>query len=124
MDNFAKEEITGELLLDEDTNSVLDVLKEVEVTNPLHQMKIMELFRREVSKIEVKYSNDHLTEFLQKNKLEQYVTVLKENGIDGDMILNVRKDLMEKVLKELGITKAVHVNKIVKTYKVDTKKKK
>ena len=43
-DEFLNSEISGEILLDADA----DILNELDVTSPLHQMKIVELFRREL----------------------------------------------------------------------------
>ena len=43
-DSFLSSDISGEILLEADA----DILNELGVTSPLHQMKIMELFRREL----------------------------------------------------------------------------
>lgn len=43
-DNFLHSEISGEVLLEADA----DVLNELGMTSPLHQMKVVELFRREL----------------------------------------------------------------------------
>ena len=99
-DEFKDNDIDGKLLLEADS----EVLLELGVQSPLHQMKIMQLFPRELLGTKAKYSNDHLSQFLQQQeKLIKYIPVLKKHGIDGDMVLHVEENLMKGVLKEIGI---------------------
>lgn len=99
-----------------------DTLAKLGVTNPLHQMKIMQLFRREVQGTVAKYSTQHLSDFLHQLKLDKYIPNLEQNGIDGDMVLEVEEKLMKHVFKEVGVTNPVHVNKIWSKYKTFTLK--
>ena len=112
-DEFKDNQIDGELLLKADS----DVLSELGVESLLHQMKIMQLFPRELLGTKVKYSNDHLSQFLQQQeKLIKYIPVLKKHGIDGDMVLHVEENLMKGVLKEIGISPVASL-KICVNYK-------
>lgn len=95
----------------------IDVLLELKVTSPLHQMKIMHLFKRELHGGETKYSTEHLLKFLQQYNLEKYASILEKNGIDGDMILEVEDKLMKNVLKEVGVTSQLDILKIRSKYK-------
>ena len=96
---FEEKNIDGKTLLEADPT----FLASLHVTSPLHQMKIMQLFRREVHGTAVSYSNEHLTQFLRQHKLDMHIATLKEHWIDGDMILDVEKSLMESVLEEIGV---------------------
>ncbi len=98
-ERFLWEEIDGALLRACDAKA----LKDFDVKSPLHQMKIIELFQREINNIEIKYSFEQLSGFLKDIKLEKYIPTLKKNGIDGDMILKVKKKHMRAVLKEIGL---------------------
>ncbi len=98
-EKFLQEDIDGELL----DACGAEELNYFGVESPLHQMKIMELFQRELKKIEVKYSFEHLSGFLKDIKLEKHIQTLRDNGIDGDMILKVEKKHMKAVLKEIGL---------------------
>lgn len=110
-ETFIDEEISGDVLLE------LDDLSELGVKSPLHQMKIMQLFSRKLQGIEAKYSHEHLCQFLyQQEKLCKYIAILKEHGIDGDMILHVEKNLMKSVLEEIGVT-VLDRSKICTKYK-------
>ena len=111
-DTFKNSGISGDVLLGADA----EMLIELEVKSPLHQMKIMELFRRELQGTEAKYSKDHVSVFLKQYKLDKYVPMLESHGIDGDMILEVEEKLMKSVLKEIGVTSLVDVGKIRAKY--------
>ena len=74
----------------------------------LHQMLIMELFRRELKGGVVKYSTDYMMDFLKQYKLEKYSPSLQSHGIDGDMLLDVDDKLMKSVLKEVGVPSLVN----------------
>ena len=106
-------EISGDVLLGMDVES----MSELGVHSSLHQMKIMELFPRDLQGTEAKYSNNHLSEFLRRQQMiSKYIPILKEHGIDGDMILHVEKDLMKTVLNDIGIT-SLHQKMICSKYK-------
>ena len=113
IETFESSEISGEILLE----ATPEVLAELGVTSPLHQMKIMQLSRRVARGSEAKYSAQHLSDFLRHLMLDKYIPNLEENGIDGDMILEVEEKLMKSVLKEVGVTNPLHINKIWSKYK-------
>ena len=110
---FKKGKISGEVLPDMDVEG----FSELGVDRPLHRMKIMELFPRELQGTEAKYSNDHLSEFLRQLEMIEYIFILKKHGIDGDMILHVEINLMKTVLKEIGVTSSLDRSKICTKYK-------
>lgn len=113
---FMDANIDGELLTDIIAMSPEILSSNLRVVSPLHQMKIMHLFPREMKGTGAKYSNDHLTQFLLKNSFNKCIPLMKENGIDGDMILEVDKEWMHSVLQEIGITPMDSL-KILKGYK-------
>lgn len=116
-DTIKDEDISGDVLLD-----ILEDLSQIGVDSPLHQMKIMQLFPRELLGTKAKYSNNHLSEFLkEQKKIGEYIPILKEHGIDGDMILNVKVELMKKVLIEIGVT-PLDATKICSKYKTNVSK--
>lgn len=92
-------------------------LVDLGVNSSVHQMKIVQLFRRELQGTKPKYSLDHLCQFLKENKLGQYIEHVKDHVIDGDMVLNVEESVMKKVLKEIGVTRAVDTTRICSKYK-------
>ena len=110
---FKDSDISGELLLEADS----EILLELGVSSPLHQMKIMQLFRRELQGSIATYSRDHMGQFLQQYKLSKYAPTLEGHGIDGDMILEVEEKLMKSVLREVGVTSLVDILKIRSKYK-------
>lgn len=112
-DIFKESEISGDLLLEAD----VDILKELTVESPLHQMLIMELFRRELKGGEIKYSTDYMMDFLKQYRLDKYGPSLLSHGIDGDMLLDVDDKLMKSVLKEVGVTSLVDALKIKSKFK-------
>ena len=113
VDKFKSSDITGELLLEADP----EILAELGVASPLHQMKIMQLFRRQLQGSVARFSQHHMTQFLQHYKLEKYTPTLEGHGIDGDMILEVEEKLMKSVLREVGVTSLVDILKIRSKYK-------
>lgn len=110
---FKESEISGELLLEAD----VDILKELGVESPLHQMLIMELFRRELKGGAVRFSADYMMDFLKQYRLDKYGPSLLSHGIDGDMLLDVEDKLMKSVLKEVGVTSLVDALKIKSKFK-------
>ena len=112
-DIFRDSEISGELLLEVNR----DILSELGVKSPLHQMRIMELFHRDLTGDTAKYSGDCVIQFLMQYNLEKYGPSLDSHGIDGDMLLGVEEHLMTSVLKEVGVSKLVDNLKIRKKFK-------
>lgn len=112
-DIFRDSEISGELLLEADQ----DILSELGVSSPLHKMRIMELFRRELTGDVAKHSGDVVMRFLRQYKLDRYGPSLEEQGIDGDMLLDVEDKLMKSVLKEVGVKSLVDILKIRSKFK-------
>ena len=108
-EDFKTCDVSGDFLLEAD----LEILSDLGVSSPLHQMKIMQLFRRELQGIGAKYSTEHLKEFLIKVNLAKYASNFEEHGIDGDMVLEVEEGLMKSVLKEIGVISAIHRTKIL-----------
>ena len=113
---FKEEDITGDVL---QTLKPKD-LSELNVTNPLHQMKIKYLFLRELQGGTVRYSTEYLSRFLEVKKLEKYIPNLKKNGIDGDMILDVEEDLMVEIMKEVGVKSMIHITRILVQFRTFT----
>ncbi len=110
---FKDADISGDVLIDADP----DMLVELGVESALDQMKIMQLFERELLGATPLYSREHLNQFLQDNKLDKYAHLLEEHGIDGDMIVKVDIKIMKAVLKDIGIKSAVDAGKICSKYK-------
>ena len=112
-ETFRTSDISGELLLEADQG----ILEELGVTSPLHQMRIMELFRRELTGDVAKHSGGEVMQFLQQYNLEKYGPSLEGQGIDGDMLLDVEEKLMKSVLKEVGVKSLVDILKIRSKFK-------
>ena len=113
-DVFKNNGINGEVLLCADR----EFLVELNVTRSLHQMLIMELFNRELTGSTSKYSNDeYVLPFLTENHLEKYAPLFKENMVDGDMLLDVKRELMTDVLKDIGVESKVDNVKIRTMFK-------
>lgn len=117
-ETFKSSDISGEVLLEADSEFFI----ELGITSPLHQMKITQLFPRELRGGVAKYSMQHLSSFLQQHKLEKYTPILESYGIDGEMILEVEEKLMKVVLKEVGVTSIVDIQKIRLKYKTFCKR--
>ena len=97
---FKDSGIRGEELFDIDQ----EYLSELGVKSPLHQMRIVELFRRDLAGNTAKYPSDYVMHFLTQNNLEKYSPSLKHHGVDGDMLLEVEEKWMTSVLEEIGVT--------------------
>ena len=93
-----------------------EFLARLGITSPLHQMKILQLIQREVHGTPVRYSEECFSKFLKEHNLVKYEAVLKENGIDGDMILDADEKLIVGALKEVGVS-ALGAGKIRDKYK-------
>ena len=89
-------------------------MTELSVTSPLHQMKITQLFRRELQGSQPKYPTSHLIGFLRQKKLDKCIESFEALGIDGDMILELDKKVIESVLKEVGITSELDITKVLR----------
>ena len=99
-----EEDINGQDLL------TLD-LTDLEVTNPLHQLKIKHLFKRKLEKRVAKYSKEHLSQFLIRYKYPPC------EELDGDMILEEDEKLLSSVLGKIGIESPLQQMKIIHLYK-------
>jgi hypothetical protein len=110
-DSFKDEDIGGDTLLTLES----DDLEDLQVTNSIHQLKIIHLFRKELLGVHIKYSNEHLCNFLKEQSMDKHVSVLKDNSVDGDLILEVDFDVMTKALNDVGITK-LQAKKIITKY--------
>ena len=81
-----------------------EFLVQLEITSPLHQMKILHLIQREVRGTPARYTAECFSKFLKENSLAKYEAVLEENGIDGDMILDAENELIVSALKKVGVS--------------------
>ncbi len=115
--SFRENDINGVMLLEADK----ELLEALTVENPLHQVQILELFKRYLTGEKPKYSNDFLQKFLEDNKLEKHASSLQEHLIDGDIISNVELKLMKAALKEIGM-KVIEAHKLVVNFKQCTKR--
>ena len=111
---FRDSEISGELLLYIDRG----LLSKLGIKSPLHQMRIMKLFCRELTGYTAKCPSDYMMRFLTQNNLEKYGPSLEENGIDGDMLLEVEDEWMKSILEEIGVNKFDYfkIRKRLKTF--------
>jgi hypothetical protein len=115
VDSFKEEEIEGDILLDALADP--EIFEELQITSCLHQMRIMHLFPKELLGENIKYSKEHLCNFLQEqDKLKQHIPILMDSGIDGDMILEVDSGSIKKVLQEIGVSK-LQSAQIISKYK-------
>ena len=71
------------------------------------------LFRRSLQGGEAQYPLESVLDFLEQNKLSKYSAIFQESGIDGDLLLEAD----DNVLKDLGVSSAVHRNRIKTKYK-------
>ncbi len=66
-------------------------------------IKIMTLFRRKFQNVNPDL-DEEFQKFLLQNKIDRHsIELLKENKIDGNMIVDVESTLMKGALKEIGI---------------------
>lgn len=122
IETFKEIEVSGDVLLGIVLDSDVDGLEELQMKKSLHQMKIKQLFPRELKRCTPKYSTDHLCTFLEEKqqKLVKYAPELRSHAIDGDMILDVDDILMKKALMEVGLSKLETI-KLISTYKTFVK---
>ena len=71
------------------------------------------LFQRRLRGGVGKYPLQTVLTFLEENKLSKYSAIFRESGIDGDLLLEAD----DSVLKDLGVSSAVHRNRIKTKYK-------
>ena len=81
--------------------------------NLLHFHFIQVLFRRRLRGGVGKYPLQTVLTFLEQIKLSKYSAIFQESGIDGDLLLEAD----DNVLKDLGVSSAVHRNRIKTKYK-------
>ncbi len=88
-----------EIFLQQNIDGVLlqacgaEELNDYGVKSLSHQMKIMKIFQGKLA----------FEQFLKDIKLDKHIPTLRDNGIDGDMILRVEKNKMKADLREIGL---------------------
>ena len=95
-------------------------LKDLGVSNPFHRFKIQYLFKRLLLKTPTMHSQVAVRDFLAANKMDKYEQRLCEEGVDGDMLLEMFKlenDVCTQIFKELGIENTMDILKIRKKFK-------
>ena len=111
---FRRDGINGGILLAIIAGEEVQALKELQVMNPVHRVKIQVNFRRQVLGIENQYPAEFVAQFLKSdNNLKQYADNFLKEEVDGDMLLKSDKE----VLEHLGIRSAVHRLKVQKNFK-------
>ena len=117
IDTFQTETIDGELLV-----AFKDIeLRDLGVSNPLHCFKIQYFFKRLLLKTPTTHAQVVVCNFLAAYKMDKYAQKLIEEGVDGDMLLEILKlstDVITTIFGELGITKCVDVLKIRTKFKL------
>lgn len=104
-DKFEEMDINGELLVvfrDKE-------LQEIGTDSALDRLRITTYFKRMVNKkpgaIAEMYPVEAVFQFLSETKpFQQFASTFKDQGIDGELLLNASDDVM----KELGVTTGVH----------------
>lgn len=117
IDTFQTATIDGELLV-----AAKDIeLRDLGVSNPLHCFKIQYFFKRLLLKTPTTHAQVVVCDFLATNKMDKYAQKLIEEGVDGDMLLEILKlstDVITTIFGELGITNSMDVLKIRKRFKL------
>ena len=62
----------------------------------------------------VQHSLQTVLDFLKQYKLDDYCDIFKKSGMDGDLLLEAD----DSVLKEMGVSSALHRVKIKAKYKI------
>ena len=99
IDVFMENDFDGLMLFDLDPDSLADI----GVSNPLHQVLITQLFDRKIKSTIPRFTFKHVSDFLSKNKLGVYSSIIEKSGIDGDMIIAVSNKKMELALQKLDL---------------------
>ena len=92
---FEKKQIDGDMLLEADDN----ILKKIGVAKSIHRLKIRILFPRYVYQKPPSHSCSTVVEWLKSNGMEKHIKKFQDEGIDGDLMLNMD----EECLKDLGV---------------------
>ena len=104
-ETFEEMEISGELLIVFQDKE----LQEIGIESALDRLRIITYFKRLVAKssnpIAERYPVETVYQFLDETKpFQQFATSFKDQGIDGELLLNAS----DEVMKELGVTTGVH----------------
>ena len=108
VDRFREQGFDGELLLaakDQQLNAL-------GVSNPLHCFKIQYLFKRWLHKTSTTHAQGTVYDFLAANKMDKYGQRFAEEGVDGDMlleILHLDPDVRARILEVLGIKDSMDI---------------
>ena len=104
IDGFKEEGIDGLMLV----GAADDVLNDLGVSSPLHCFKIQYLFKRLLQKTPTTHALVTVYDFLAANKMDKYGQRFAEEGVDGDMLLEIvhlDPEVYTLILEELGIKK-------------------
>ena len=101
--SFKKRAFDGEMLLFDNIELVQRALTEVGVKSCLDQLRILVYFHKTLSGKSSSYSVDDVFQSIKDDKLGRYCNMIKENEIDGDMLLFESDSLVRAALKELGM---------------------
>lgn len=113
---FLEEEVNGSLLLE----AGRDLFQEMGIKSALEWVRVAVWFRRELQgtteEEPVKAMHDILTG--DTKHLSQYLHKFQQASVDADMVLYAKKcDCHDALLKELGVSKALHRAKIITAVK-------
>ena len=113
--SFKEEEIDGIMLVE----YADDILNDLGVSSPLHCFKIQYLFKRLLQKTPTTHSQAIVNEFLAENKMDKYGQKFVDEGIDGDMLLEILQldtKVSARILDELGIKRNIDILRIRKKF--------
>ena len=130
---FIDMEITGDRLIDPD--ELKDILEELGVTNPVHQLKILAGFKRKLmcdigvpfpTDTEKMRGKDPLSEFLKRYKMPpSYAENFISGDIDWELLLyvadgplrDILQDILSRALEQIGITNGLHKHLFKKNFR-------
>ena len=117
IDAFRDEEINGSVQVAVEDQGLHDL----GVSSPLHCFKIQFLFKRFLQKTPTTHALDVVFDLLAANRMDQYGQRFAEEGVDGDMLLEIvqlNPDVGNAILKELliGVVKCIHQLKMRKLF--------
>jgi len=131
-ESFTDMDITGDTLINPD--GLKDILEELEVTNPVHQLKILAGFKRKLMcDIGVPSSTDPgkmrgkdpLSEFIKEHKMPpSYIENFISGDIDWELLLyvtddplkHILQDTLSKALEQIGVTNGLHKHLFKKSF--------
>ena len=132
-ESFIKNDITGDMLIDPD--ELKDILRELGVTNPVHQLKILAGFKRKLmcnigvpflTDPEKMCGKDPLSEFLKRYEMPpHYAQQFISGDIDWGLLLyvaddplkDILQDILSTALEQIGITNSLHKLLFKKTFR-------